>query len=237
MDKDQVIHKLKGGLIVSCQAGPESALHGPLFMGVMAREAERGGARGLRVDGPADVAAARQATQLPIIGINKRKYPGIESYITVTFELAEEVIAAGADLIAMDGTGRPLPGGVTLQQLIGRIHQELGVPVMADVSTLVEGLAAEQAGADIVATTMSGYTAHSRRAIPYTPDFELIRELVANVHVLVIVEGRVTTPDQLAECFALGAHAVCIGGAITNPTSITERFVKAIHVSPKDNHA
>ena len=225
----QVIHKLKGGLIVSCQAGPESALHGPLFMGAMAHEAERGGACGLRIDGPADVAAARQTTQLPIIGINKRKYPGIASYITVTFELAQEVVAAGANLIAMDGTGRPLPGGVTLQQLISRIHEELGVPIMADVSSLNEGIAAVQAGADIVATTMSGYTPNSRKAIPYTPDFELLRELVANVTVPVIVEGRVTTPEQLAECFALGAHAVCIGGAITNPTSITERFVKSIN--------
>ena len=224
-----IIHKLKGGLIVSCQAGPESALHGPLFMGAMAREAERGGAIALRVDGPADIAAARKMTSLPILGINKRKFEGYASYITVTFDLAKEAVDAGADLLAMDGTGRPLPGGVTLSQLIERIHSELHVPVMADVSTREEGIAAAAAGADIVATTMAGYTPYSRKAFPYTPDFDLLQELVASVDVPVVVEGRVNTPGQLVRCLSLGAHAVCIGGAITNPASITARFVAAIH--------
>jgi len=223
-----VIGQLKDGLIVSCQAGPESALHGPVFMSAMAREAERGGASGLRIDGVADIAAVRSVTQLPIIGINKHKFPGYDSYITITYELAQQVVAAGANLVAMDGTGRPLPRGVTLKQLIGRIHTELNVPVMADVSTLAEGVAAINAGADIVATTMSGYTPNSRPAIPYTPDFDLLRELAALAAVPVVVEGRVSTPEQMAQCFVLGAHAVCIGGAITSPAGITERFVKMI---------
>jgi N-acylglucosamine-6-phosphate 2-epimerase len=223
-----IIEKVKGGLIVSCQAGPESALHGPVFMGAMAREAERGGAVGLRVDGPADIAAARRMSSLPILGINKRKFAGIDPYITVTFELAQEAVAAGADLLAMDGTGRPLPGGVTLGELIARIHRELRVPVMADISTRDEGVAALAAGADIVATTMSGYTPNSRKATPHTPDFDLLQELVAMADVPVVVEGRVTTPEQLARCFDLGAYAVCIGGAITNPVGITTRFVEAI---------
>jgi N-acylglucosamine-6-phosphate 2-epimerase len=167
-------------------------------------------------------------TSLPILGINKRKFEGYESYITVTFELAKDVVDAGANLIAMDGTGRPVPGGVSLAQLIERIHHELGVPVMADVSTRDEGIAAADAGADIVATTMAGYTLHSRVAIPHTPDFALLQDLVASVEVPVIVEGRVTTPQQLVRCFDLGAYAVCIGGAITSPAQITARFVEAI---------
>jgi N-acylglucosamine-6-phosphate 2-epimerase len=101
-----IIAKLQGGLIVSCQAGPESALHGPVFMGAMAREAERGGAVGLRVDGAADIAAAHKMSTLPILGINKRKFEGYDPYITVTFELAKEAVDAGASLLAMDGTGR-----------------------------------------------------------------------------------------------------------------------------------
>ncbi|MCL4505308.1 MAG: N-acetylmannosamine-6-phosphate 2-epimerase [Chloroflexi bacterium] len=223
-----VIDQLRGGLIVSCQAGEESALHGPVFMGAMAREAERGGASGLRIDGAPDIHAARQMTHLPIIGISKRHFAGYDPYITVTFDLAQEIVLSGADLVAMDGTGRPFPDNVTLEQLIARIHRELNVPVMADVSTLDEGIAAERAGADIVATTMSGYTPYSRPAIAHTPDFDLLRDLIATVHCPVIVEGRVTTPDQMATCFTLGAHAVCIGGAITNPASITGRFVEAI---------
>ena len=222
-----VVNQLRGGLIVSCQAGEDSALHGPAFMGAMAQEAEKGGAAGLRVDGAPDIHAARHMTQLPIIGINKQHFAGFDPYITVTFELAKGVVDAGADLIAMDGTGRPYPGNIALGQLIARIHRELNVPVMADVSTLSEGIAAEQAGADIIATTMSGYTPYSRRANAHTPDFELLRELVAAVHCPIIVEGRVTMPEQVRACLDLGAHAVCIGGAITNPRSITERFVEA----------
>jgi N-acylglucosamine-6-phosphate 2-epimerase len=228
-----IITKLRGGLIVSCQAGPESALHGPVFMGAMAREVERGGAVGLRVDGPADIAAARENSHLPIMGINKHKYEGFEPYITVTFDLAKEAVDAGANLLAMDGTGRPLPGGLTPKQLIKRIHTELNVPIMADVSTRDEGIAAEKYGADIVATTMAGYTPYSRMIIPYTPDFALLEELVATVKVPVFVEGRVYTPEQLVKCFELGAYAVCIGGAITNPSVITARFVSAITTKGK----
>lgn len=223
-----VVDQLKGGLIVSCQAASDSALHGPAFMGAMAREAERGGAVGLRIDGAADIAAAKAMTRLPIIGISKFKYEGYDPYITVTIELAREVVDAGAQLVAMDGTGRPLPFGVTLEQLIARIHDELRVPVMADVSTREEGIRAEHAGADIIATTMSGYTAYSRAKIEHTPDFELIDELVAAVKAPVIVEGRVTTPEQLRRCFDAGAHAVCIGSAITNPAYITARFVESL---------
>ena len=225
----ETVQRLAKGLIVSCQASEGSALHGPAFMGAMALEAERGGACGLRINGPDDISAVRGMTSLPIIGIYKQKHVGYESYITVTFESAHQIVNAGADLVAMDGTGRPLPDGYSLSELIARIHDELHVPVMADVSTLQEGIAAAQAGADIVATTMSGYTAQSRSAINDTPDFMLIEELVATVTVPVIVEGRVTTLEQLTRCFSLGAFAVCIGGAITNPQMLTQRFVNSIH--------
>jgi N-acylglucosamine-6-phosphate 2-epimerase len=228
-----VIEKLKGGLIVSCQAGPESALHGPIFMGAMAREAERAGAVGLRLDGPIDVAAARKLSTLPILGINKHKFEGFDPYITVTFELAREVVEAGANLVAMDGTNRPLPGGERLADLIARVHHELHVPVMADISTKEEGIAAAAAGADVVATTMSGYTPYSRKATAYTPDFELLSELVASVQVPVIVEGRVWTPEQLVACFDLGAHAVCIGSAVTSPASIVSHFINSIQQRQK----
>jgi N-acylglucosamine-6-phosphate 2-epimerase len=170
-------------------------------------------------------------TRLPILGIYKRKFEGYAPYITATFELAKEIVDAGADLLAMDGTSRPLPGGVTFPQLIEHIHHDLHVPVMADVSTCEEGIAAAAAGADMVATTMSGYTPYSRKLIPHTPDFDLLQELVTTVDVPVIVEGRVTTPEQLVQCFELGAYAVCIGGSITNPASITARFVDAINSS------
>jgi putative N-acetylmannosamine-6-phosphate epimerase len=215
---------------VSCQAKEGSVLKGPVFMGAMAREAERGGAAGLRIDGPDDIAAARRATVngLPILGIYKQRFEGFEPYITATFELAAEVVNAGADLVALDATARPRPGGVTLQALIARIHAELGVPVMADVSTMEEGVAAARAGADVVSTTLGGYTTYSRPPIAHTPDFDLLGELVAaGLGVPVVVEGRVTAPEHVARAFALGAYAVCVGDAITNPAAITARFAAA----------
>ncbi len=227
------VERLRNGLIVSCQAKEGSALAGPAFMAALAREAERGGAAGLRVNGPADIAAVKQATRLPVIGIFKQAFEGYAPYITATFDLARRVVEAGADLVAFDATGRPLPDGLTVPEMIERIHVELDVPVMADVSTLAEGIAAARAGADLVSTTLAGYTPHSRPAIPHTPDFALVQELAGAMEtcalrVPIVVEGRVTTPEHVTRAFVLGAFAVCVGDAITNPAAITRRFVAAL---------
>src|SRR5215218_5234565 len=168
----------KGALVVSCQARADNPLHGPVYMSAMARAAEAGGARGIRANGADDVAAIRAVTTLPIIGINKLGDPG-GVFITPTFESAVGIVAAGADLIALDGTTRPRPDGQTLHRQIERIHDELGVPVVADVDTLDAGLAARDAGADLVATTLSGYTEASTSA--HGPDVELVRQLAARL--------------------------------------------------------
>ena len=97
-------------LVVSCQARPDNPLHGPVFMAAMARSAEEGGALGLRVNGPADVAAVRAASRLPIIGIFKRRTPGFPVEITPAFADAAAIVAAGADVVALDGTARPRDG-------------------------------------------------------------------------------------------------------------------------------
>ena len=44
----------------------------------------------------------------------------------------------------------------------------------------------------------------------------------------VIAEGRVHYPDQARKMLQLGAHAVVVGGAITRPLEIAQRFYKAI---------
>ncbi len=227
-----ILARLRGGLIVSCQAKEGSVLQGPTFMGAMAQEAERGGAAGLRINGPADVAAARQLTRLPVLGIYKRAFEGYEPFITATFDLAFEVVAAGAHLVALDATDRPRPGGVMLPELIARIHAELQVPVVADVSTLAEGMAAVAAGADIVSTTLAGYTPYSRPPVPNSPDLAVVEELVAAVNVPILVEGRVTSPEHVRRAFELGAYAVCVGDAITNPAAITARFAAAARAAP-----
>jgi N-acylglucosamine-6-phosphate 2-epimerase len=213
-------------VIVSCQAREDSPLHGPQFMAAMAQAAADGGAAGIRANGAADVAAIRAITSLPIIGILKRETKGYPVVITPAYRDAEAVAAAGADIIAIDATSRRRDGEA-LTELIPLIQHKLGKSVMADVSTLAEGKAAAALGADIVATTLSGYTAETVSLKGPGPDFILLEALVRSIRQPVIAEGRFWTPEQVTEAFRLGARAVVIGTAITNPREITRRFAAA----------
>lgn len=222
----KMLDSLRGGLIVSCQARPGSPLRHTQIMVAMARAAQIGGAVGIRADGPQDIAAIRAAVSLPIIGIYKQDIQGYEVYITPTLESAQQVQSAGANLIALDATDRPHPGGMTGAQIIRYFKEALKAPLMADISTLEEGIVAAEAGADVVATTLLGYTPYTRQVTP--PDYTLVQELVKAVSVPVIVEGHITTPDQARQALDLGAHAVVVGAAITQPEWITQHFVEAL---------
>lgn len=222
------LNHLAGGLIVSCQARVDNPLHGPTFMSAMAVSAELGGAVGIRAEGVADIESIRSAVGLPIIGIRKI-LDGRAVYITPTFETAQEIVAAGADIVAIDATDRAREGGVSAAELIRRIRGELGVRVMADIDDLQSGAKAAKAGADLVATTLSGYTSG---VTPREPDLGLITSLVDVVGVPVIAEGRLWTENDIRGAFDAGAWAVVIGSSITNPTKITERFVA---VTPRKN--
>lgn len=223
-----VLEKLRGGLIVSCQT--QAPLSGPQFMGPMAEAAVLGGAVGIRANGAADVAEIRRRVQVPIIGINKQRIEGYAIYITPTLESALEVIDAGAEIIALDGSSAPRPTGITLPDLIAGIHAR-GALVMADVSTLDEGISAAKAGADIVASTMSGYTPYSPKLDG--PDLDLIADLKRETGLPVIAEGRYYTPEDVATAFERGAFAVVVGRAITEPQLITRRFAAA---TPRGQH-
>jgi N-acylglucosamine-6-phosphate 2-epimerase len=217
-----VLAAVRGRLIVSCQAQPHEPLHGAGHMAVMARAAVEGGAAAIRCESPADVAAIRAAVDVPLIGLWKRGETGV--YITPGPEDAAAIAAAGADMIAVDATDRPRP--VPVPELVAHIRSRLGRPVLADVSTLAEGLAAEAAGADAVAPTLSGYTGAG--PAPKEPDWELLRALLGEVKVPVIMEGRIWTPAEAARALALGAWAVVVGSAITRPQLITARFAAAL---------
>ncbi len=198
------------------------------MMAAMARAAVSAGAVAIRANGPADIAAIRAEVDVPIIGIYKVDLPGFDVRITPTLEHALQVAEAGADMIAIDATLRPHPD-VKSDELIEQIHHRTGLPVLADVSTLEEGLAAAACGAEFVATTLSGYTADSPDQPG--PDFALLEQLVAALRpkgIPVIAEGRIATPEQAAHALALGAHAVVVGSAITRPQWITARFVDAL---------
>jgi N-acylglucosamine-6-phosphate 2-epimerase len=227
MSLQPLLARFRYGLIVSCQAEPHEPLHGTVFMAALARAAAAGGAVGIRANGPADIAAIRAIVTIPIIGIYKVDLPGFEVRITPTLDHARQVADAGADLIAIDATARPHPGGVTSAELIARVRQVTGCPVVADIATVEEGLAAAEAGADAVATTLSGYTGNS--PAQEGPDFELVRRLALALEVPLIAEGRIATPEQARRALDLGAHAVVVGTAITRPQIITERFVASVN--------
>ncbi|WP_068776831.1 N-acetylmannosamine-6-phosphate 2-epimerase [Paenibacillus sp. FJAT-26967] len=221
MDKT-MLEKVRGGIIVSCQALPEEPLFGSEVMAKMAIAAQAGGAVGIRANTPVDIAAIKAEVNLPLIGLWKRDYEGSEVYITPTLEEAEEVIRAGADIVALDATSRPRPKGETLEELAAKLRSRGDVLLMADISTVEEGLRAEELGFHILSTTMSGYTPYSPQQ--EGPDFDLIRELAARASVPVFAEGRIHTREEAVECFRSGAYTVVIGGAITRPQQITKRF-------------
>jgi N-acylglucosamine-6-phosphate 2-epimerase len=213
-----------GSLVVSCQASGTNPLRDSGVMALMARCAEVGGAAGIRANGPDDVAAIAAAVTLPVIGIHKLGDPtGV--YITPTVEAAIGVIDAGAAIVALDGTERPRDGGVTLAEQIAGIRRYRDVPVMADVDSLEAGLRARDAGADAIATTLSGYTG---ARVHDGVDIDLIAALVSELDCPVVAEGRLRTDDDVARARRAGASVLVIGTAITNPIAITRAFVRAL---------
>lgn len=215
---------LRGKLIVSCQASEGDAFRDAAAIARFARAAVDGGAVGIRAEGAEDVGAIRAAVSVPIIGIRKSRAADGNILITPSFESAQELIAAGADMIALDCTARGQSYGAL--ERLQRIKAELGVPVLADIATLEEACAAEAAGAGGVLSTMRGYTPDTAHIGNF--DAEFIAELTRAVEVPVIAEGRIWTPDEARAAMAAGAFAVIVGTAITRPHEITRRFAAAV---------
>lgn len=220
------IQRLAGGLMVSCQAREDNPLHGPQFMAAMAAAAIAGGAVGIRADGVDDISAIRATIgpDIPIMGISKYKMPDGSLFITPTAKSAESIIAAGANLVALDATMRPRPGGETLTQVVDAIHAA-GARAMADCATVEHARAAIAHGVDAVGTTMSGYAGGPKLD---GPDFDMIEQLVSESSVPIFAEGRVWTREDARRALDMGAFFVVVGTAITNPRAITERFVAAL---------
>ena len=222
---DRILTQIKGRLVVSCQAAKGDPLDDVETLSRLAASVIQGGAAGLRAEGQQCVAAFRRLTSLPIIGLVKTWDSDGEVYITPTFAAAKSVSDAGADVIALDCTRRRLSEAEPWPELIARIHRELGKAVCADVATLEDALLAERAQADVIATTLRGYTAETKDV--RSVDWPFLEKLVASVRVPVILEGHVTSPDEVRRALKIGVHAVVVGSAITRPQSITERFVAA----------
>lgn len=225
--KNSTLKKIKGGLIVSCQALETEPLHSSYIMSRMAYAAMLGGAVGIRANTVSDIEEIKKTVDLPIIGIIKAVYGESPVYITPTMKEVNALIACNVDIIAIDATKRIRPDGRTLDEFFlevrGLYPDQL---FMADCSSYEEGMHAAELGFDLVGTTLSGYTEYTKEAV--LPNISLIGKLSVNCKKPVIAEGGIWIPEQLKEALDAGAYASVIGTAITRPMDITKHFVSAI---------
>lgn len=211
----------QGGLVVSCQPVPDSPLDKPDIVAAMALAAQQAGAVAVRIEGINNLRAVRQAVTLPIIGIIKRDLTDSPVRITPYAEDVDALAQAGADIIAIDGTDRIRP--VAVRDLLARIHHH-GLIAMADCSCEQDGLYCQQAGAELIGTTLSGYTsAH----IPAEPDLALVTTL-SQAGCRVMAEGRYNSPELAAQAKRHGAWAVTVGSAITRLEYICQWYCDAL---------
>lgn len=230
MKKQEFFERIKGRVIVSCQACPGEPLYveEKSVMYLMARAAKQAGTPAIRTSSIRDVTAIKEETGLPVIGLIKICYEGYESYITPTMKEVDELVAAETDVIALDCTNRKRGDGKNICEFMAEVRTKYPDAIlMADISTYEEGVAAWKQGMDIVGTTMSGYTDYSPKSDE--PDYELVRRLSEKLDIPVIGEGRVRSPKQAVQMLDAGAFAVVVGGAITRPLEIAARFIQAVN--------
>ncbi|HTX57697.1 MAG TPA: putative N-acetylmannosamine-6-phosphate 2-epimerase [Candidatus Acidoferrales bacterium] len=214
------LERLRGGLVVSVQAWPGSAIDDPLVLAALATAAQENGAVAVRMQGVANLCAVQPRLSIPVIGIIKCEHPGFAPYITPTLEAVREVAACGVEIVAFDATSRPRADGSTVETLVGEIHAA-GLLAMADCASVGDALAATAAGAEIVATTLCGYT--DETAEVRLPALTLVEEL-AELDAFVICEGGIRAPDGVAAALRAGADAVVVGSAITNVDWLVREF-------------
>lgn len=218
-----VLQRLKGGLVASCQPLDNGPMDRPEIVAAMAQAAVAGGAVGLRIEGVDNLRAVRPLVGVPVIGIVKTDLADSPVRITVRVEDALALADAGADIIAYDATPRPRPGARedVLAAILGR-----GRLAMADCATLEDGRTALAGGATVLGSTLSGYTADTE-GLGEGPDFDLIAAF-RTLGAFVMAEGRINTPALAAQAMAAGADAVTVGSALTRLEHVTGWFAAAV---------
>ena len=227
MTNKEILDKIKGGLIVSCQALASEPLYDSYIMSKMALAAKLGGAVGIRANTVVDIKAIKEKVDLPLIGIIKQEYDDSDVYITPTMKEVDALVETGCEIIAIDATNRLRPNGETLEAFFTKVREKYRNQLfMADTSCFDEGKKAEELDFDLIGTTMAGYT-------PYTkgtplPDFNLMQRYVSELHTPVIAEGGIWVPEQLKKAIDIGVHSAVVGTAITRPRDITKHFVEVL---------
>ena len=221
------LEQLKGGMIVSCQSeGDDPFNSDPEYMALFARAAEMGGAIGIRTQGIEKLKAIKRSVRLPVIGLLKSQFPDGTVCITGTFKEVEQLINAGSDIIAIDGTFREREG-LSGPEFIKEVKKRYGCLVLADIATYDEAKACEKAGADCISTTLNGYTPDTLQ-FHDGPNYVVLKDCVNGLSVPVFAEGRYNTPVEAEKAMEIGAFAVISGTAITRPRVITQWFVNEI---------
>ncbi|MFD0966794.1 N-acetylmannosamine-6-phosphate 2-epimerase [Seminibacterium arietis] len=216
-----ILDQIRYGLIASCQPVDDGPLDKPEIVSAMAQASVIGGASGIRIEGIENLKATRDKVHVPIIGIVKRDLSDSPVRITPFLQDIDDLAAAGADIIAVDGTNRPRP--VDIKSAVKKI-KENGCLAMADCSNLEEGLYCQRLGFDIIGSTMSGYTSDK---VPQEPDYQLVKDLKA-AGCYVMAEGRYNTPELAKEAIAIGADCVTVGSALTRLEHIVSWFSNAV---------
>ncbi|MCX7762282.1 MAG: N-acetylmannosamine-6-phosphate 2-epimerase [Candidatus Kryptonium sp.] len=223
--KQEILKRMENGIIVSCQPDELGLFSDVKFIVEFAVSAELGGAVAVRIEGVENIRAVKSKVRIPIIGIIKSRYPEGDVLITPDLNSVEKIIEAGADIVAIDVTARDKRFDIFKQVR----ENYKNVILMADVSTYEEGIKSAELGADIIATTLAGYTPYTKHSYKkYEPDFELVHKLSSSLDVPIVAEGRIWTVEQIKKMFDLGAFAVVIGSAVTRPRLIVQRFVEEI---------
>ncbi|WP_046213920.1 N-acetylmannosamine-6-phosphate 2-epimerase [Paenibacillus wulumuqiensis] len=226
---------LQGKLIVSCQALEHEPLYSSFIMSKMALAAQQGGAAGIRANTAEDITEIRKEVNLPVIGIVKRNYGNHPVFITPTLREIAELAATGCEIVALDATNRPRPDGMSLSELVQQIRRQYPqLLLMADVSTIEEGREAERLGFDLISATLVGYTEQTQGQKLYDNDFAILKEMLQHISTPIVAEGNILTPEMAARCLELGVYSVVVGGAITRPQQITERFIHEMNQRMQD---
>ena len=215
---NDILEKLQYGMIVSCQSEGDDPFNAdPMYMALFAKAAEIGGAVGIRTQGIEKLKAIKQAVHLPVIGLLKSQFPDGTVRITGSFKEVEELIAAGSDIVAIDGTFR-VRENLDGPSFIKAVKEKYGCLVLAD----------EENGADAISTTLSGYTPDTLSSVE-GPNFYLLEKILKDIKIPVFAEGRFNVPADAQKAMEMGSYGVITGTAITRPRVTTKWFVEAVN--------